>query len=65
MLYVLAFLFPPIAVLMCGRPLAFLVNLILCLCFWVPGVIHAFYIVNQHLQEKQTQQIVEAIEKNR
>jgi uncharacterized membrane protein YqaE (UPF0057 family) len=65
MLYVLAFLFPPIAVLMCGRPLAFLVNLILCLAFWVPGVIHAFYIVNQHLQEKQTQQIVEAIEKNR
>lgn len=65
MLYVLAFLLPPIAVLMCGKPLQCIFNIILCCIFWVPGVIHAFYIVNTHLMEKQTGKIVDAIERNR
>lgn len=65
MLYVLAFLLPPIAVLMCGKPLQALFNIILCCVFWVPGIIHAFYVVNTHLMEKQTGKIVDAIERNR
>lgn len=65
MLYVLAFLLPPVAVLMCGKPLQFVINIILCLFLWVPGVIHAFYVVNNHLIEKQTNKIVDAIERNR
>lgn len=65
MLYVLAFLFPPVAVLMCGKPFQFILNIILCCIFWIPGIIHAFYVVNNHLIEKQTGKIVDAIERNR
>lgn len=65
MLYVLAFLLPPVAVLMCGKPFQFLLNIILCCIFWIPGIIHAFYVVNNHLIEKQTGKIVDAIERNR
>jgi len=65
MLYVLAFLVPPVAVLMCGKPFQFLLNIILCCIFWIPGIIHAFYVVNNHLIEKQTGKIVDAIERNR
>lgn len=65
MLYVIAFFIPPLAVLLCGKPLQFLLNIILCLFFWLPGVIHAFLVVNNHLVEKQTDRIVEAIERNR
>lgn len=65
MLYVIAFFVPPLAVLLCGKPMSFLLNLVLCLLFWLPGVIHAFYVGNNHLIEKQTDRIVEAIERNR
>ncbi|MAN58623.1 MAG: YqaE/Pmp3 family membrane protein [Flavobacteriaceae bacterium] len=44
---ILNILLPPLAVfLKHGLSTAFLINLILTLIFWLPGVIHAF-IVNQ------------------
>ena len=47
LLYVLAVLLPPLAVLLCKRPGAALLNLVLCLLFWIPGIIHAIYIVHE------------------
>ena len=65
MRYLIAILIPPLAVLLCGKPLQFILNLLLCLAFWVPGMIHAVLVVNAHLADKRTQEIVEAIERQR
>ena len=44
--FVLAILCPPACVLMCGRPVQALLNLLLCLLMWIPGVIHAFMVLS-------------------
>ncbi|KAA0547821.1 YqaE/Pmp3 family membrane protein [Bacillus sp. BGMRC 2118] len=46
MLYLLAILLPPVAVLFVGRPFQALFNLILCLFFYIPGAIHAVLVVH-------------------
>ncbi len=53
MLYLLCILFPPLAVLLTGRLGAFLVSLLLTLLGWLPGVIHAFFVVNDWKSEKR------------
>ena len=47
MLYLLAILLPPVAVLFVGRPIQALINLLLTLCFYVPGAIHALFVVHE------------------
>jgi len=45
-MYILAILLPPLAVFFesgCGG--AFCVNVILTMIGWIPGIIHAFYII--------------------
>lgn len=61
MRYLLAILLPPLAVLSCGKPLQALLNLVLTLCLWVPGVLHAVLVVHQHHQEAQTRRLERAI----
>ena len=39
--YLFAILLPPVAVLLCGKPFLAILNLLLTLCFWIPGVVHA------------------------
>ena len=45
MLYVLAILLPPVAVFMAGTPGQGILNIILCFLFWIPGTIHALFVV--------------------
>jgi uncharacterized membrane protein YqaE (UPF0057 family) len=52
-MYLLAILFPPLAVLLTGKPIQALLNLVLCLFFWIPGVIHAFMVVNEKKAKKR------------
>jgi len=61
MRYLLAIVLPPLAVLFCGKPVQFLLNIILTLCFWVPGMIHAILVVHDHLQDKRTERVLAAI----
>ena len=61
MRYFLAIILPPLAVLLCGKPFQFILNIFLTLLFWIPGVIHAFFVVNAHLADKRTEKIVAAI----
>ena len=42
---------PPVAVLMMGRILSFILSLLLTLLGWVPGVIHACLVVNDYQAE--------------
>ncbi|MCA9494939.1 MAG: YqaE/Pmp3 family membrane protein [Myxococcales bacterium] len=37
---------PPVGVLMKkGLGMAFLINLVLCLFFWIPGILHALWVI--------------------
>ena len=51
MRYFLSFLLPPVAVLLCGNPLLSVLNLILTALGWIPGVIHALLVVNDHKRD--------------
>ncbi|MGM7700085.1 YqaE/Pmp3 family membrane protein [Pseudalkalibacillus sp. Hm43] len=47
MMYILALLLPPLAVLLSGSKTQTLINLVLTLIGWLPGVIHAFFVIHQ------------------
>lgn len=53
MLYLLAILLPPVAVLMVGKPIQALINLVLTLFLWLPGAIHAVLVVNEKKADKR------------
>lgn len=61
MMYLLAIILPPIAVLICRKPIQAILNLILTLIFWIPGMIHALFVVNGYYADKRTDKIVETI----
>ena len=61
MRYILAIFLPPVAVFLCGKPIQGIINIFLTLAFFVPGVIHALFVVHNHLADKRTDRIVEAI----
>lgn len=64
MRYILAIFLPPVAVFLCGKPIQGILSIFLTLLFWIPGVIHALFVVHNHLADKRTDRIVKAIEEN-
>jgi uncharacterized membrane protein YqaE (UPF0057 family) len=65
MRYFIAIVLPPLAVLLCGKPVQFLLNIVLTLFFWVPGMIHAILVVHEHLEDKRANRIVQAVQQRR
>ena len=61
MRYLLAIILPPLAVFLCGKPLQAVLNILLTLAFWVPGVIHALFVVHSHLADKRNKELIKAI----
>ena len=61
MRYFLAILLPPIAVLSSGRPFQAILNLILTLCFWVPGAVHALLVVHDYHEDRRAGRVIRAI----
>ncbi|WP_416722822.1 YqaE/Pmp3 family membrane protein [Bacillus stercoris] len=59
MMYLLAVLCPPLAVLFSGKPFQALLNLILTCIFWLPGAIHACFIVADRRAEKRQEDNME------
>lgn len=56
MLYFLAILLPPLAVFLAGgRPFQALLNVVLTLLGWIPGVVHAVMVVNEHKADKRAE----------
>ena len=49
--YFFCVVLPPVAVLLTGRMLSFILSLLLTLAGWVPGVIHACLVVNDYQAE--------------
>lgn len=64
MRYLLAIILPPVAVFLCGKPIQGILNIFLTILGWIPGVIHALFVVHSHLADKRTDRIVKAIEEN-
>ena len=65
MRYLLAIILPPLAVFLCGKPIQTILSIILTLCFWVPGVIHALFVVHNHLAEKRNKELIKAIKESK
>jgi uncharacterized membrane protein YqaE (UPF0057 family) len=62
MRYLIAIVFPPLAVLLCGKPVQAILNLVLTLFLWVPGIVHALFVVADHKAEKRTRRIERALD---
>lgn len=62
MRYFLAIFLPPVAVLLCGKPIQFVLNILLTILGWIPGAVHAILVVNSHLADKRADKIVKAME---
>ena len=65
MRYFLAIILPPLAVLLCGKPIQFLLNIVLTLLFWLPGVVHALLVVNEKMDDDLVYQMTAALWSNR
>jgi uncharacterized membrane protein YqaE (UPF0057 family) len=64
MLYLLAILIPPLAVLLCGKPVQAVLNFFLTLLLWIPGIVHALFVVSSHLADKRNEKLVSAVRAN-
>lgn len=53
MRYVLCLFCPPLVILFCGKPVQAILNVPLCLFFWVPAVIHAIIVVADECRREE------------
>ena len=65
MLYLVAVLLPPLAVLLAGKPFQAILNLILTLLFYVPGLIHALFVVHNHYADKRQERFLREFNQGR
>jgi uncharacterized membrane protein YqaE (UPF0057 family) len=61
MLYLVAILLPPLAVLICGKPMQSILNLVLTIAFYVPGLIHALLVVHNHYADRRTERVIRSL----
>ena len=61
MLYLVAFLLPPLAVLLAGHPVQALLSIPLTLLGWVPGVIHALLVVHKSYADRRNRELIAAM----
>jgi uncharacterized membrane protein YqaE (UPF0057 family) len=63
MLYIVAILLPPLAVLLAGKPFQALLNLLLTLLLYVPGLIHALIVVSNHYADRRVDRLAREMRK--
>ena len=61
MRYLLAILLPPLAVFLCAKPFQAVLSIFLTLAFWVPGVVHALFVVHGHLADQRNKELIKAV----
>ncbi len=59
--YLLCIVLPPVAVLTTGRWFQAILNVVLTILGWVPGVVHAALIVQDFKEEQRTNRIIDAV----
>ena len=55
MLYFLAIIAPPFAVLATGRPMLALLNVPLTIAGWLPGLVHAVLVVHEYKADQRAE----------
>lgn len=55
--YFFCIVMPPLAVLLTGRLVSFLLSLLLTALGWIPGIIHACLVVNDYHQEQRARSL--------
>ena len=63
MLFLLAIICPPLAVLATGNPSRAAVNLGLTMLFYFPGLFHALNVVDRHNTVRQYDSVMRAMER--
>jgi uncharacterized membrane protein YqaE (UPF0057 family) len=61
MIYFLCIICPPLALLIRGKLGSVLLNLILYILGWIPGVIHAVLVISAQDKDRQNKKVIEAI----
>ena len=63
MLYLVAVVLPPLAVLLCGKPFQAIISFILQLTVigWLPATIHALFVVHNHNADKRADRMIDAM----
>lgn len=64
-LYLLAVILPPLAVLLCGKPFQALFSLIAqaTLIGWLPAMLHALFVVNAHYADQRQQRLLRSMKR--
>ena len=57
LLYLIAILLPPVAVMLIGKPVQAILNFILTLFFWFPGVLHAIIVVKKYIDDQRLKRL--------
>ena len=60
-MYLVALIFPPLAVLLCGKPFQAIVNFFLTLAFYFPGALHALLVVGSRNTERRHNEHLEVM----
>ena len=63
MLYFVAVLLHPIAVFVAGKPIQAVLNVFLTLAMWVPGMIHAIFVVHNYYADKRQHRLVDELKR--
>lgn len=63
MMYLLAIVFPPAAVLLCGKPIQAVLNLLLTSLGCLPGMIHACLVVSSYHADQRNSKLIEAMDR--
>ena len=60
MLYLVAVVLPPLAVLLAGKPFQAIISFILQLTLigWVPATIHALFVVNNYYADRRADRMI-------
>ena len=63
MLYLVAVVLPPLAVLLCGKPFQAIISFVLQLTLigWVPATIHALFVVNNYYADRRANRMMQAM----
>ena len=66
MLYLVAVLLPPLAVLLAGKPFQAILNLVLLfVTFYVGALIHALFVVHNHYADKRQDRMLRDLNRGR
>jgi uncharacterized membrane protein YqaE (UPF0057 family) len=61
MRYLFAIVLPPLAVLLCGKPGTAVLNLVLTICGFVPGIVHALIVVGSCKADSRNAALIAAV----